>query len=144
MLSGCDLRIEEFRRFFHENLLFDSTYGNNIDAFSFEKNKIFSIIEKNEITNNDLLKFYFQLNKFIIKNNDVKIIDEILFDYKIQRLSVKELDKFIKIIDEETSLVKENISVINNLCYYSLISYFAFWGEFSQFFKIVERFLDEV
>jgi hypothetical protein len=123
--EGGNLRDVEFSEYLIENL----PYLN----LSFDYS-VFSILKKEKITNNDLLRFYFAFS-------DEDIYDysfaHVLFDYKMGKISNERVKKFAEIVKGECGY--GNIT--------GRISYRGLWELFSGstlFYKMVDRFLDEI
>ena len=86
-----DFKNNKFRRHIY-NYLIDKI---SIDEEKLEK--IFSL-DKKQMNNNDLLKFYFELNDFIPPEHLIYIMDEAIFNYCI--IQKGEFKKFNKIFIE--------------------------------------------
>lgn len=103
-----------------------------------ERDFITKICDKKEITNNDLLKFYFNFNKFLFVN---QIIIGAIFDYKMWHTEQLRLIKFIKVAKEiyPELILTGRINYID-LRYCSLNS----TTKYDKFNKLVNIFLDEI
>jgi hypothetical protein len=91
-LEDFDLRNKEFREFLIECINYHCyCYGNE------NYNKILSLLEKEKITNNDIIKimFYFQNTENLFSFKDE------FFDYKITKIQADRKNKFIEIIKKE-------------------------------------------
>jgi hypothetical protein len=79
-----------------------------------ELNKVFDIINKNEITKNDLLKFYIKMDRFLTDFKYNGAFSKVIFDQKIS--SCDGLEKFKNIMQNiADSTYKETIEYeINN------------------------------
>lgn len=127
-----DLRDLEFRDYILRNQIY-------LDFFEF------SIFNKDEVTDRDLLKFYFEYYSKSEKHCKAEVLNieltRILFDYKMSKASEDQLIKFKKIIKKETGIELINL----RLKYYELSD--QIWrtvGDFNKFDKLIDIFLDEV
>lgn len=112
-----DFRNNKFRRYIY-NYLIDKII---IDEEKLEK--IFSL-DKKQMNNNDLLKFYFELNNFISQEYLIHM-DEAIFNYFI--IQKGEFKKFNKILSEEMG---GNIFTFKHELWFKLKYYFlpfCFW-----------------
>ncbi len=122
-----DLRDREFRRFFMGATLYYCDFKN------------LSLFNKEEITDRDLLEFYFEYSSGV--GYRVKLTSElrwILFNYKMERVNEDRLIKFWDIVKEKTG-----IKLTERVFYGSLIDY-LFSCDHSIFDELVDIFLDEV
>jgi hypothetical protein len=127
-----NLRDLEFREYILRNQIFWNFFE-------------FSLFNKKEITDRDLLKFYFEYYSRVKKNGKAEALNielsRMLFNYKMSKVSKDQLIKFRGIIKKETGIDLINL----RLTYYELSD--KIWrtiGDFNKFNKLVDIFLDQI
>lgn len=135
MKNIFDLRDLEFREYFYKNLFVCYTFGD-------KKKKVFSILD-GEVSDGDLMKFYFEFSKFedeyisTLHNR----VAEILFNYKMYHLDDLGVIKFADIIEKRVGfrIISAKISYDN---LHGVVT--SYCSTKSSFYKMVDIFLDEV
>lgn len=119
-----------------------------------ELNNIFDIIkDKNEITNNDLLKFYIKLDKFLTDFNYNEAFSMVIFDYRISYCNGLERFKNImqSIADStyketiEYEINKFKLEVYHCNKFIILEEYFSQYNDFDlikAFYNAAEKLLE--
>lgn len=119
---------------FREYILRHSLYCN------FRK---FSLFNKDEITDRDLLDFYFEYSHTIKNKNNEGFNFELArlsFNYKMNKISVDQVIKFEKIIKSVTGIALKFLRV----GYSELQSQCKLLGCQEKFCKLVDIFLDQI
>jgi hypothetical protein len=131
MIKHCGiLRNKEFREFFLNVIKF------------FKMKNINDLLVKEEITDSDILKFYFEIyNNEKSKNIEIHLFASI-FEFKMNNISEDRLNKFEKMIQEKCPFFKltkrfSYTDLYMSLCYSHDLSFDA-WDELEN------RFLNEV
>lgn len=124
-LEDFNFKDKEFKYYF-------LNYFCNPFSLSVKEQRLFGKIQSDNFTNNDLVEFYLILDKF---DYDYYVL-KALFDYKMKKISDYRLAKFVKIVKSITGLI------INER-----MSYSRLLGDsvtYSEFYKLVDIFLDEI
>lgn len=123
-----DLRNLEFRQHVMDNLFL-------LEIGEGERNLLLCILEKERMGEDDILRVYFILN-----NVNPIYLNELLFDYKVERISEERVSKFKGIVMSDTSIRFNGFTTREITTY----NYLNLMLSSSKFEKLVDRFLDEV
>lgn len=100
------------------------------------QNFLINICEKKEITNNDILRFYFECCKLCYID---EVIAETIFDYKMLQVESFKIIRFVEIVKKTCP----KIELSERISYHDLHDKILFFGTHS-FDKLVNIFLDEI
>ncbi len=132
--KGGDLRDLEFRQYLVRNIGV---------VMSFDIRNEFYFLNKEEVTDRDLLEFYFKYfklkSKLVISDEE---INKILFNYKLEKISKEEKANFFAIVKNKIGVTLNGNWVYE---YYSFktVVVNAMIGV-DVFYELVDIFLDEV
>lgn len=124
-LEDCNLRNKEFREFLiSRQHLWHTCFK-----------KAFSILEKDNINESDIMKFCIEISKHSKQYFDYSL-SQVIFEYKMKKISKDRLVKFIKMIKEEYP----SLAIDESITYEQLI----YKCSGAKFYDIINTFLDVV
>lgn len=122
-----DFRDKEFKKYIMNNLPL------HFILFPDHKKKSFlKILAKDNITDGDLLRVYF------IFNDSTSIVDKLLFNYKMRKISEERVFRFLDIVKKKFGVVITRRMTYNDLLFEPTVTTLCILDE------LVDVFLDEV